>query len=202
MQKILVWDVPTRVGHWLLASAFIVALATGDSEAQRLVHVTIGLAFAGVLAFRLFWGAAGTRYARFASFFFSPREVVAYVRGLLQGSPAHWVGHNPAGSYVIYLLLSLGMVVAGSGVLVYADIGGDWLQELHDAASYFMLGTIGVHVAGVVVSSLLHHENLVRSMFDGYKQGTGAQAIASGKSVWVLWLLGSALSASLLVLVL
>ncbi len=202
MQKILVWDVPTRVGHWLLASAFFIALASGDSEAMRLVHVTIGLAFGGVLAFRLFWGVAGTRYARFKSFLFSPRAVVAYVRGLMQGRPAHWVGHNPAGSYAIYLLLSLGALVVGSGVLAYMEIGGDWLQEVHDTAAYLMLGVVGVHVAGVMVSSLLHRENLVRSMFNGYKEGTGAQAISSAKSLWLVGLLGMAVIAGLLVRVL
>ena len=202
MQKILVWDVPTRVGHWLLASAFFIALASGDSEAMRLVHVTVGLAFGGVLAFRLFWGVAGTRYARFKSFLFSPSEVVAYVRGLLQGHPAHWVGHNPAGSYAIFLLLSLGVLVMGSGVLVYAEIGGNWLQELHDTASYLMLGVVGVHVAGVAVSSLLHNENLVRSMFNGYKQGKSAQAIPSAKPLWLVGLLGLVVIAGLLVRVL
>ena len=199
MQKIRVWDVPTRVGHWMLASAFIVALASGDSEAMRLVHVTVGLTFTGVLAFRLFWGVAGTRYARFTSFLFSPREVYAYLRSIVQGRADHWVGHNPAGSYAIYLLLLSGVIVAGTGIASYTKVGGDWVEQAHEVVSYLMLGVVGVHVAGVLVSSKLHRENLVRSMLDGYKQGMDTQAISSFRPLWLAGLLVIAAAASLLV---
>ncbi|MBI3901831.1 MAG: cytochrome b/b6 domain-containing protein [Nitrosomonadales bacterium] len=196
MEKILVWDIPTRIGHWLLVTAFAVSYLSGDSETWRLVHVTAGFAVGGVLAFRLFWGMAGTRYARFSSFLFSPREVFSYLRGLLQGKPGHWVGHNPAGSYAIYALLLLGLAVVGSGWAVYADVGGDWLEEVHDTLSYVMLGVVGIHVAGVAVSSRLHHENLVRSMITGYKNGRREEGIASGKGLWIILLLGLVMSAA------
>ena len=198
MEKILVWDIPTRVGHWLLVAAFIVSYLSGDSEEWRLVHVTAGYAMAGVLIFRLFWGVAGTRYALFKSFLFSPSQVFSYLRDLLKGKSAHWVGHNPAGSYAIYALILLGTAVVGSGWAVYADVGGERLEEAHDVLSYVLLGAVGVHVAGVVVSSLLHHENLVRSMVTGYKQGRSEQAIESSKIYWVILLLGSVISASLM----
>ena len=198
MEKILVWDLPTRIGHWLLASAFIVSYLSGDSEEWRLVHVTAGFALAGVLVFRLFWGMAGTRYARFKSFLFSPRQVFAYLGSLLKGKPAHWVGHNPAGSYAIFALVLLGIAVVGSGWAVYADVGGEWLEEVHDALSYAMLGVVGLHVAGVAVSSRLHRENLVRSMITGYKQGKREEAIASSKKYGVILLLVAVVSASLL----
>ena len=198
MEKILVWDLPTRIGHWLLASAFIVSYLSGDSEEWRLVHVTAGFAMAGVLVFRLFWGMAGTRYARFKSFLFSPRQVFAYLGSLLKGKPEHWVGHNPAGSYAIYALILLGIAVVGSGWAVYADVGGEWLEEVHDALSYGMLGVVGLHVAGVAVSSRLHRENLVRSMITGYKQGKREEAIASSKKYWVILLLAAVVAASLI----
>lgn len=198
MEKILVWDLPTRIGHWLLVTAFIVSYLSGDSEEWRLIHVTAGYAMAGVLVFRLFWGMAGTRYARFKSFLFSPRQVFAYLGGLLKGKPVHWVGHNPAGSYAIYALILLGVAVVGSGWAVYADVGGEWLEEAHDVLSYAMLGVVGVHVLGVLVSSRLHGENLVRSMVTGYKQGKAEEAITSIKKYWVILLLGSAVLASLM----
>jgi cytochrome b len=201
MEKILVWDIPTRIGHWLLVAAFIVAFLSSDSEEWRLVHVTAGYAMAGVLLFRLFWGMAGTRYARFKSFMFSPRQLFVYLSGLLKGKPAHWIGHNPAGSYAIYALILLGAAVVGSGVAVYTDAGGEWLEEAHDALAFTMLGMVCLHVLGVAVSSRLHNENLVRSMVTGLKQGKRADAIASSKKYWVILLLGSALSASLMSLV-
>lgn len=201
MKKILVWDLPTRIGHWLLASAFILAFMTGDSEMWRLVHVAAGYAMAGVLVFRFFWGIAGTRYARFASFLFSPRQVLAYLRGLLKGKATHWVGHNPAGSYAIYALMFLGLATVASGWAVYEEVGGDMLEELHEFLSYAMLTMVGLHVAGVIASSMLHHENLVRSMIDGYKLGNGAEAIDSRKSPWAILLLGSAVVAGMMAII-
>ena len=128
MKKILVWDLPTRVGHWLLVASFAVAWLSGDSEEWRLVHVAAGYTMVAVLAFRIFWGIAGTRYARFTSFLFSPRQARDYLTGLLRGENSHWVGHNPAGSYAIYLLILLGFATAGSGWLAYNEFGGEWLH--------------------------------------------------------------------------
>ena len=50
MRKILVWDLPTRFNHWLMAGCFAVAYATGDSEAWRLVHIAAGLILAALVA--------------------------------------------------------------------------------------------------------------------------------------------------------
>jgi cytochrome b len=121
--------------------------------------------------------------------------------GVLKGKPDHWVGHNPAGSYVIYALLLLGLAVVGSGWAVYAEVGGDWMEETHDTLAYIMLGVVGVHVAGVIVSSRLHRENLLRSMVTGYKLGKGEQAILSSEKYWVILLFGSVALACMLTLV-
>lgn len=198
MKKILVWDLPTRIGHWLLVVSFAVSYLSGDSEEWRLIHVAAGYVMGGVLAFRLFWGMAGTRYARFSSFLFTPRQVFAYLGGLLKGKPGHWVGHNPAGSYAIYALLLLTAAVVGSGWAVYTEVGGDWLEQAHDTLSWIMLGAVVVHVAGAVISSRLHHENLVRGMVTGYKQGKSEEAIAPGKNYWIILLLGAVISAGMM----
>lgn len=201
MKRILVWDIPTRIGHWLLVTAFILTFITGDSEVRRLLHVATGYAVAGILAFRVFWGIAGTRYARFASFLFSPREVVAYLGGLLKGKPSHWLGHNPAGSYAIFTLILLGFATVASGIADYAEVGGERMETAHDVLSYTMLGMVVFHVLGVIVSSWAHRENLVRSMFNGYKQGESGEAIESGKASWATAPLVLAILASLLVFI-
>jgi cytochrome b len=179
-ERILIWDVPTRVFHWTLAASFAGAFLTGDSERWRDLHLLLGYLFAGLIGFRLLWGLLGTRYARFRSFLFRPGEVVAYARSLLGRSPRHYLGHNPLGSIVIFLLLFLGIVTAASGWAYYAELGGEWLEELHEAAAYAMLGLVGVHIAGVIVSSLLHRENLVRAMITGRKRGDAGQGIGRG----------------------
>jgi cytochrome b len=176
-ERILVWDAPTRVFHWLLAATFAGAFLTGDSERWRDIHLLLGYSFAGLIAFRLVWGLIGTRYARFRSFLFRPREVLAYARSLLGRSPRHYLGHNPLGSIVIFLLLGLGLVTALSGWAYYAELGGEWLEELHEGAAFAMLGLVLVHMTGVLVSSLLHRENLVRAMVTGRKTGEASQGI-------------------------
>lgn len=167
--KVRVWDIAVRVFHWSLVIAFTGAFVTAESERLRDVHVVLGYTVLGLLAFRLVWALVGTRYARLSSFAFGPRAVAAYLRSLLTLRPLHYVGHNPAGSWVIYLLVLLGLVTGASGYATYNDIGGEWLEELHEAVANAMLLLVFVHVAGVIVSSLLHRENLVKAMLTGYK---------------------------------
>lgn len=175
--SILVWDVPTRVFHWLLVLSFAGAYLTAESERWRLVHVTLGYTMGGLLAFRLLWGVVGTRYARFGNFVRGPAAVLTYLRSLLQGRPEHHTGHNPAGALAIVVLLVLGAVTVLTGWADYSEIGGDWLEELHEGAANIMLTVVGLHVAAVLVSGWLHHENLVRAMITGRKQGASAEGI-------------------------
>lgn len=177
LKRILVWDIPTRVFHWSLALSFAGAFLTAETERFRDVHVALGYLMLGLIAFRLVWGFAGTRYARFASFLFKPAQVIDYLRSLLQRSPQHYVGHNPAGGLAIFLLLALGLLTTISGVLLYQEIGGEAFEDLHEGAANFMLAVVMIHIAGVAVSSLLHHENLVRAMVTGYKNADPAVGI-------------------------
>lgn len=183
MSKILVWDLPVRLGHWTLAGSFALAYATGDSEAWRNVHVAAGLVFAATIAFRILWGLAGTRYARFSSFVRGPGTVLEYLRSLLTLNPQHWTGHNPAGGWAILALLGFGMVTALSGLAAYNEFGGEWLEEVHEGIAGAMLALVGVHLAGVLVGSLAHRENLVRAMFTGYKNGEPVAAIR--RQAWI-----------------
>lgn len=170
-QGILVWDLPVRVFHWLLALSFAGAYVTAESERWRLVHVTLGYTVGGLIVFRLLWGLIGTRHARFASFVRGPAAVLRYLRSLLSGQPEHHVGHNPAGALAIVALLALGAVLVFTGWSTYNEVGGDWLEELHEGVANTMLAVVLVHIAAVLLSSRLHHENLVRAMITGRKQG-------------------------------
>jgi cytochrome b len=177
MSRILVWDLPTRAFHWLLALSFAGAFLTAESEKFRDVHVMLGYTLLGLIAFRLVWGVVGTRYARFTSFAFGPGAVLEYLKSLLSLRPQHFLGHNPAGSWAIWLILSLGLLSGASGYAVYNDIGGELFEELHEGASNLMLAVIAVHVMGVIASSILHGENLVKSMITGYKHGESVMGI-------------------------
>jgi cytochrome b len=188
--RILVWDMPTRLFHWLLAASFAGAFLTAESERYRDVHVALGYLMLALIGFRILWGLVGTRYARFRSFAFGPSQVLSYLRSLLRRTPQHYVGHNPAGSWVIYGLLALGVLTGVTGYAAYNELGGDAFEELHEALANAMLTLVALHVGGVIVSSLLHRENLVASMLSGYKSGAAAQGIRNAR-----WLTGTLLVA-------
>ncbi len=168
--RLRVWDLPTRLFHWSLVASFATAFITSESERLRDIHVIAGYTLAGLLVFRLIWGFIGNRHARFADFWPTPSKLMAYLNSLMAGKPQHYVGHNPAGAVAIFLLLSLGLVASLSGWAIYEDIGGEWLEELHEVAANGMMVVVVIHIAGVAVSSWLHRENLVRAMITGWKK--------------------------------
>ena len=170
-RRILVWDAPVRLFHWLFAACFAGAWLTAESEHWRLVHVTLGYTAGGLVIFRLVWGLVGTKYARFSSFVRGPARVWRYVLGLLRGHPRRHIGHNPAGGVVIVAMLALACALTITGWATYNDAGGTWLGELHESVANLLLALVGVHVAGVAVSSWLHRENLIGAMVSGRKAG-------------------------------
>lgn len=184
--RILVWDVPVRIFHWAMAASFATAFITSESEAFRSVHVTSGYLMLALIAFRVIWGFVGTRHARFTDFVRGPGAVVKYVRSLVNGNPEHHVGHNPAGALAIILLLLLGVGTVASGWMTFNEIGGDALEELHEGIASTMLAVVVVHVLGVIVSSFLHRENLVGSMFTGYKDGPREEGIRHRRGIMAI----------------
>jgi cytochrome b len=178
-RRTLVWDLPVRVFHWLLVASFAVAYLTAESERWTLVHVTAGYTVAGLVVFRLLWGLVGTRHARFTDFVRGPRAVAGYLRSIVRGRPEHHAGHNPAGAIAIVGLLALALLTTATGWANYNEIAGDWLEEVHEAFANSMLALVFVHVAGVVVSSWLHRENLVGAMIHGRKPVPPQEGIRS-----------------------
>lgn len=179
--RVLVWDAPVRLFHWLIVLCFAGAYLTSESERWRLLHVTLGYTMGGLVVFRVLWGLIGTRYARFSSFVKGFKAAIQYLGALVRGRPEHYVGHNPAGALAIVALLALALLVTAAGWATYNDLGGEWLEELHEGAANVMLAIIGVHVLAVVLSSRLHGENLVHAMITGRKAGSPEQGIRTAK---------------------
>lgn len=180
--RILVWDLPVRFFHWSLALSFATAYITSESERWQLVHITSGYVLVALIVFRLIWGVVGSRYARFSEFVRGPGAIKDYLLGMLHLRPPHYTGHNPAGALAIVALLSLGLLTAAAGWATFNELGGDILEELHEGAANIMLAVVGIHVGAVLLSSLLHRENLVASMVNGLKRGSADLAIS--KSYW------------------
>lgn len=200
--RILVWDLPTRLFHWLLVLSFFGAWLTAESERYRDLHVMLGYSLLGLIAFRLVWGVIGTRYARFSEFVRPPHAAFRYLKSLVSGKAEHFTGHNPAGAIAIVLLLLLGIASGISGWMTYNEMGGEWMEEGHEVFSNLMLAVVGVHVIGVIAGSLAHRENLVRAMVTGTKHGGPDQGIQkkqffpamilllSMAGIWGLWFNG------------
>ena len=183
-----VWDPFVRIFHWSLVVAFAVAFLTHDSEWQRLTHVNAGYTAGVLILARIVWGFMKTGYASFHSFPFNPFHAARYVWQILTGSAKPFIGHNPAGSFIIYALLGAGLLTIISGYLVYNDgwliDNAEVLQNIHFYSSWSWLGLVAIHVLGVVMESILHHDNLVSSMITGVKHHTeNTQALSDDKDV-------------------
>jgi cytochrome b len=176
-RTVRVWDVPVRVFHGLLALSFAGAWLTAESERWLAVHVTLGYTVAGLVVFRLLWGMVGTRHARFSDFVRGPAAVARDLHSLLQGRPGHHAGHNPAGGWAILALLGLSMVTVLLGWATLQHLGGHAVEEAHEAVASLLLAVVGVHVAGVLLSSWLRRENLVRAMITGRKRARPSDAV-------------------------
>ncbi|HMN84644.1 MAG TPA: cytochrome b/b6 domain-containing protein [Bauldia sp.] len=169
-----VWDPLVRVFHWSLVAAFATAWATGDEEMS--VHELAGYVIVGLLVFRLAWGIVGSRHARFADFVYGPAAVIGFLRDSVILRARRYVGHNPAGgAMVIALLLTLAVITA-SGVMMTTDAfwGVRWVRETHETAVDVALVLVALHVAGVVLASIEHRENLVKAMITGRKRAQEA----------------------------
>ncbi len=179
--SIKVWDPLIRIFHWSLVLTFFIAFLTEDDWMD--LHVQAGYAISLLIAFRLVWGIIGTRQSRFLTFIKPPSEVLSYARQMLSLRVPHYLGHNPLAAVMVIALLCSLMLVAFTGMVIIAGEnqgplagtflaywGGEWMEEIHEFFANFTLLLVIAHVSGVLVSSLLEGENLVKAMITGRKK--------------------------------
>lgn len=181
----LVWDLPTRLFHWIFALGFgvaaAIALLLGEDSPLFPYHAIIGLTLTLMVALRLLWGFIGTRYARFTSFLFKPSSVALYLKGTFLGSRARHVGHNPASAYAIFAMLVIMIGLGVTGVMLCRGIEG--AKEVHEFLAYAMLVVVGGHVLGVLLHTLRHRENITASMIHGRKSVPQADGIRTPRTL-------------------
>lgn len=180
-RRVLVWDLPTRIFHWLLVIGFLsaacIALLTDDESSIFPFHAIIGLTVALLVASRLVWGLVGTRYARFSSFAFGVGSVMEYLRSLSAANGKKHTGHNPASAWVIFAMLVIVMALVSTGVVLAR--GKESLKEFHGVLAYLMLALTVLHVFGVAIHTFRHRDNIAASMVHGRKFAEQREAIAS-----------------------
>lgn len=181
MARQLVWDVPTRLFHWLFAAGFtaaaVVAFLVGDDSPLFPYHAVIGLVLALLVSLRVVWGLVGSRYARFSSFAYGPQAVVGYMYDMLQRGTRRYVGHNPGSAYAIFAMLALMGGIAVTGIML--GRGDETVKEIHEVLAYAMVAVVIAHVLGVALHMVRHRDNIVASMVHGRKAADPAAAIPS-----------------------
>ncbi|WOF45359.1 cytochrome b/b6 domain-containing protein [Sphingopyxis indica] len=188
-----VWDAPLRLFHWLLVAAIAVAFLSSEGDNPIAAwHIAAGWIAAVLLVFRLVWGFIGGEHARFANFL-RPSGLFSHIRELMTGHPERTIGHNPLGALAVVVLLIVTGAVLWTGIRVDA---GQPDEDLHETLAYGLLALIAIHVAAVVLMSVLTRENLARAMVTGRKslaqhpgardaRGPGAMALLLAAAVIV-----------------
>ena len=183
LQRILIWDLPTRIFHWLLVLAFIaiavIVFVLGDDSSFFPYHALLGIVVILMVALRILWGFIGTHHARFSSFTYSLHSVVAYLKTALHGKGHLYAGHNPGSSWAIFAMIIFFFGLAVTGFLLGRRV--ESVKEIHEYLAWGMLVTAVIHIAGILLHTIRNRENISASMIHGYKSAKPEEAILSSQ---------------------
>jgi cytochrome b len=191
----LVWDLPTRLFHWLLVLTIIASYTTAKLGTEWMPwHMRLGLFMIGLLIFRVIWGLIGPRHARFANFIKGPGAILQYLKGGL-----HSVGHNPLGAGMVVLMLVLLALQATTGLFSTDDIAyvgyynpsvshdlAEKLTGIHHLNFNFILAAVVLHLCAISYYTFVKKEQLVPAMIHGHKSAerVPAQEAIPGSQLW------------------
>ncbi len=183
-KEVSVWDPLVRIFHWVLVGAFFTAYIT--EEDFLTIHSWAGYIILGLLLVRIIWGVIGSKHARFTDFVFSPKNIIQFLKDTFSLKAKRYLGHNPAGGAMVILLMVSLVITTSSGLIIFgieeaqgplapwlsgvSHFWGDLFEELHEFFANLTLFLVFIHVAGVLIESLINGENLIASMFSGKKR--------------------------------
>lgn len=180
-RAVQVWDFSTRAFHWLMVVLVVAAYVTWRANWMDL-HALCGDALLALLLFRLGWGVVGSDTARFSRFLASPRAAFSHLAHLFRREPDTQCGHNPAGGWMVVLLLVLLLAQTISGIVMNNDVADAgpltqimpvWLANLvTDMHAYLwdaLLIAVGLHLAAIFTYAAAKGHNLLRPMITGVK---------------------------------
>lgn len=205
MAKVRVWDLPTRIFHWVLAVTVVTAIVTAHVGGNAMQwHVACGMVVLILLSFRVLWGLVGGRWSRFASFIYGPGTVLRYLRGQARADEHLDVGHSPLGAGSVFALLGLLALQVATGLvaddeiatqgplnrLVSSETASQATGWHKNMGQWVLVALITLHVAAIVFYKLKKGRNLVPPMVLGDKHlPAGTPASADGWKQRVLALL-------------
>ncbi|MCL2830707.1 MAG: cytochrome b/b6 domain-containing protein [Betaproteobacteria bacterium] len=193
--RIKVWDLPTRLFHWLLV-LFVLASAVTGLIGGNLIdwHEKSGFVIVGLLAFRIVWGLIGSTYARFWQFFPTPGAIIAYLRGQWRG-----VGHNPLGACSVFALLAIVAALVVTGLFANDDISfqgplaglvdkalSNNLTGWHKLCVKLLYLFVPLHLASIAFYALFKKNNLLWPMFTGWKPRAPGENFPSAQGGGIL----------------
>lgn len=176
------WDLGTRLFHWCLVLCVFAGWGLGHfGPLQMTLHFWCGYAVAALLSFRLLWGVAGPRYARFSDFLTGPGKVLAYAKTLPLRRAAHRGGHNPLGGWMVAMMLLVLAAQVATGLTLdpedYINVGplAEFMPEgwrrfalgWHHRLGWLLLILVGLHVSAILFYRIWKREDLVTPMIRG-----------------------------------
>ena len=179
-----VWDLPTRVFHWALATCVVTSVVSAKIGGNAMAcHFRIGYVVFALLVFRVIWGVVGGRWSRFGSFVHAPATTLRYLRGRTHPDELLDVGHNPLGALSVFGLIAILALQVGTGLFADDDIAntGPLIRFVSGATSslltkwhknfgqWLILALVALHVAAILFYLLKKQHNLVRPMVTGDK---------------------------------
>jgi cytochrome b len=181
--SIRVWDVPTRLFHWLLVGLVLFSIITGNIGLSAMkYHEWSGYAIIVLIMFRLLWGVVGGQYSRFSSFIKGPKAVFRYATSLFKTGYRHHIGHNPLGGWSVIAMLTSILIQAGTGLFANDDIltegplyhlvskeTSDWLTGIHHLNKNVLIVLVLIHICAVLFYLIVKRENLIKPMITGCK---------------------------------
>jgi cytochrome b len=197
MRRIKIWDLPTRLFHWLLV--ILIAMAWGSQEFNNMdLHVLTGYAILVLLIFRVIWGFVGSDTARFRHFLRSPFAAIAHLLYIHRREPDRDIGHNAAGGWMVLVMLALVGVQAGTGLFANDDANtegplmhfvekdtSDWLSHIHSVNFTLIEAAIVLHILAILTYAVLKRRNLVWPFLTGSK--TMPEDVQAPRLVNPLW---------------
>lgn len=183
LRSIQVWDLPTRLFHWILVGLVICSFITGKIGVSAMrYHEWSGVAILVLIVFRLVWGLIGGRQSRFSAFVKGPTAVFRYASTLFSKDSKQYIGHNPLGGWSILAMLTSLFVQAGTGLFANDDIltegpfyylvsktTSDWLTGVHRLNQNILAFLVAIHLGAIIFHLVVKRENLIKPMITGRK---------------------------------
>jgi cytochrome b len=194
--RVRVWDLPTRLFHWLLAALVTCSVVTAKLGGLWLDwHMRSGYAILALLVFRLLWGVAGSRHARLVHFVRGPRIVLAYLRGRHLHDGA---GHNPLGALSVVAMIAVLLLQASTGLFtndgsftegplakLVSSATGERLSTIHRWGELAIYALVGLHLAAVFFYLAVKRDNLIGPMITGDRPGIDAHPARDDPALWL-----------------